>query len=79
VACWPQSPTRGLSRPPTSCFCLCEAGAITSVPAVGVFPPVFQASGLCRFSLLVYDFCDRTQGLKYARSFCRLRLAVPLP
>ena len=78
VACWPQLPTRGLSRPPTSCFCLCKAGAITSVPTGGVFPPVFQAPGLC-FSLLFYDFCDRTQGLKYARSFCRRRLAVPLP
>jgi hypothetical protein len=41
-------PRRGLygikaSTPATSCFCLCEAGAISSVPAGIVFPPVHPA------------------------------------
>jgi hypothetical protein len=49
VACLPQLLTRDPSRPPTSCFCLCEAGSITSVPAGGVFPPVHPATGLCCF------------------------------
>ena len=50
------------------------------VPAGGMFPPVYPAPGLRRFSPLFYDFCDRTQGLKYAGTFCRLgRVPANLP
>jgi hypothetical protein len=64
VACWPQLPTRGPSRHQTSCFCLCEAGLITSVPAGCMFPPVHQATGLHRFSPLFYGRCDASHGFR---------------